>query len=104
MSNKFSPAKEQLDIIKDNVTPIEILNEDELLERLDKSHTSGIPLRIKQGFDASSPDLHIGHAVSIWKLKTFQDLGHTVIFLIGDFTAMVGDPSGKSGKSGNTFF
>ncbi len=93
---KFPTVKEQLKRIKGSVVPAEIVSEGELAERLDKSRVTGEPLRIKQGFDATAPDLHIGHAVSLWKLKTFQDLGHTVIFLIGDYTAMVGDPSGKS--------
>jgi tyrosyl-tRNA synthetase len=92
----FLPAKDQLAILKDSVPPMEIIEEGELLEKLEKSRAENRPLRIKQGFDASAPDLHIGHAVSIWKLRAFQDLGHTVIFLIGDFTAMIGDPSGKS--------
>lgn len=96
MTNNFPPVKEQLERLKDSVPPAEIVHEDELAERLDRSMREGIPLRVKQGFDASSPDLHIGHAVSLWKLRTFQKLGHTVVFLIGDFTAMVGDPSGMS--------
>ncbi len=96
MNNNFLPVKEQLDRIKDSVEPVEILDEEELALRLEISIKEDRPLRIKQGFDASAPDLHIGHAVSLWKLKTFQDLGHRVIFLIGDFTAMIGDPSGKS--------
>ncbi len=94
--NNFLPATEQLAILKDSVPPIEIIDEAELLDRLEKSRAENRPLIVKQGFDASAPDLHIGHAVSIWKLKTFQDLGHTVVFLIGDFTAMIGDPTGKS--------
>lgn len=93
---KFLPATEQLKRLKDAVEPVDIVSEDELIAKLEKSRTTGKPLRIKQGFDASAPDLHVGHAVSLWKLKAFQDLGHTVIFLIGDFTGMVGDPSGKS--------
>jgi len=94
--SRFPPVKEQLERLKESVSPIEIVSEDELAERIDHSRTEERSLRIKQGFDASSPDLHLGHAVSIWKLKTFQDLGHKVFFVIGDFTAMIGDPSGKS--------
>jgi len=90
------PPLDQLAILKDSVPPVEIVEEDELLAKLEKARAENRPLRIKQGFDASAPDLHIGHAVSIWKLRAFQDLGHTVIFVIGDFTAMIGDPSGKS--------
>lgn len=96
MKKTFPSLNEQLDLIKSNVAPAEIISEDELAKRIECSIKEGRPLRIKQGFDASSPDLHVGHAVSIWKLRTFQDLGHTVVFVIGDFTAMVGDPSGKS--------
>jgi len=70
----------------------EIIREDELRERLD----SGRPLRIKAGFDPTAPDLHLGHTVLVNKLRQFQDLGHHVLFLIGDFTGMIGDPSGRS--------
>ena len=70
----------------------EILIEDELVERL----KSGKKLKIKAGFDPTAPDLHLGHTVLINKMKTFQDLGHEVIFLIGDFTGMIGDPTGKN--------
>ena len=70
----------------------EILLEDELLQRLEQ----GKPLRVKAGFDPTAPDLHLGHTVLINKLRQFQELGHEVIFLIGDFTGMIGDPSGKS--------
>lgn len=70
----------------------EILKQDELRQRLE----SGRPLRVKAGFDPTAPDLHLGHTVLLNKLRQFQDLGHTVIFLIGDFTGMIGDPSGKS--------
>jgi len=74
----------------------EIIREEELQERLEKSLATGKPLRVKAGFDPTAPDLHIGHTVLIQKLKHFQDLGHQVIFLIGDFTGLIGDPSGKS--------
>ncbi len=74
----------------------EIIREEELRERLQKSLETGKPLRVKAGFDATAPDIHLGHTVLIRKLKHFQDLGHTVIFLIGDFTAMIGDPSGRT--------
>jgi tyrosyl-tRNA synthetase len=80
----------QLDTIKRGV--VEVLPEDELISKLEK----GRPLRIKAGFDPTAPDLHLGHTVLIQKMKQFQDLGHEVIFLIGDFTGMIGDPSGKS--------
>ena len=84
----------QLALIKQGCQ--EIIREEELKERLEKSLASGKPLRVKAGFDPTAPDLHLGHTVLIQKLKHFQDLGHQVIFLIGDFTGLIGDPSGKS--------
>jgi len=75
---------------------VEVLVETELEEKLKKSISSGVPLKIKAGFDPTAPDLHLGHTVLIQKLKQFQDLGHEVHFLIGDFTAMIGDPTGKN--------
>jgi tyrosyl-tRNA synthetase len=85
---------EQLALINQGVQ--EIIREEELAARLNKSLASGKPLRVKAGFDPTAPDLHLGHTVLIHKLKHFQDLGHQVIFLIGDFTGLIGDPSGKS--------
>jgi len=82
--------KNTLDIIRRGVD--EILLEEELIERLKK----GIPLRVKAGFDPTAPDLHLGHTVLLNKMRQFQDLGHEVQFLIGDFTGMIGDPSGKN--------
>ena len=75
---------------------VEILPREDLEKKLARSIRTGEPLRIKEGFDASAPDLHLGHAVQLRKLRQFQDLGHEVVFLIGDFTAMIGDPSGRS--------
>src|SRR5437660_3464900 len=92
--SKFAPVDEQLAYIKKGSA--EILRESELRSKLEKSRTSGTPLRIKAGFDPAAPDLHLGHTVLLRKLKHFQDLGHTVIFLIGDFTGMIGDPTGRS--------
>jgi len=74
----------------------EIIRESDLRERLAKSRQSGKPMRVKAGFDPTAPDLHLGHTVLMRKLKHFQDMGHTVIFLIGDFTGLIGDPSGRS--------
>ena len=74
----------------------ELLLEAELVEKLNLSNKSGAPLRIKAGFDPTAPDLHLGHTVLINKLRHFQDLGHHILFLIGDFTGMIGDPTGKS--------
>lgn len=89
MSN-FLPAEEQLALIQRGTH--EIISEEDLLKKLKENR----PLKIKAGFDPTAPDLHFGHTVLINKLKTFQDLGHEVTFLIGDYTAMIGDPSGKS--------
>jgi tyrosyl-tRNA synthetase len=90
----FPPVDEQLAYIKKGAA--EIIRETELRERLEKSLKTGKPLRVKAGFDPTAPDLHVGHTVLLRKLKHFQDLGHTVIFLIGDFTGMIGDPTGRS--------
>jgi tyrosyl-tRNA synthetase len=75
---------------------VEVLDENELEGKLKRAIETGIPLRIKAGFDPTAPDLHLGHTVLIQKMKHFQDLGHRVMFLIGDFTGLIGDPSGKS--------
>src|SRR5215472_11376636 len=91
---KFPPVDEQLAYI--NKGAAEIIRESDLRERLEKSLKTGKPLRVKAGFDPTAPDLHVGHTVLLRKLKHFQDLGHTVIFLIGDFTGMIGDPTGRS--------
>src|SRR5664280_3903025 len=85
---------EQMAVIKRGT--VEVLIEKELEEKLAKSISTGVPLKIKAGFDPTAPDLHLGHTVLIQKLRQFQDLGHQVIFLIGDFTGLIGDPSGKS--------
>jgi len=90
----FAPVEEQLTYIKKGSA--EIIREAELRAKLEKSLASGTPLRVKAGFDPTAPDLHLGHTVLLRKLKHFQDLGHTVIFLVGDFTGMIGDPSGRS--------
>jgi tyrosyl-tRNA synthetase len=90
----FAPVEEQLAYIKKGAA--EIIHERELRERLENSLKTGKPMRVKAGFDPTAPDLHVGHTVLIRKLKHFQDLGHTVIFLIGDFTGMIGDPTGRS--------
>jgi tyrosyl-tRNA synthetase len=75
---------------------VDVISREELAAKLKKSQESGVPLRVKAGFDPTAPDLHLGHTVLIQKLKHFQDLGHDVKFLIGDFTGMIGDPTGKS--------
>lgn len=88
------PPLEQLKIIKRGV--VEIIQEEELLEKLKESYINKKPLRVKAGFDPTAPDLHLGHTVLLNKMRQFQELGHEVIFLIGDFTGMIGDPTGKS--------
>jgi tyrosyl-tRNA synthetase len=90
----FAPVDEQLAYIKKGSA--EIIREAELRAKLEKSRAQGKPLRVKLGMDPTAPDLHLGHTVVLRKLKHFQDLGHTVIFLIGDFTGMIGDPTGRS--------
>ena len=90
----FAPVDEQLTYIKKGSA--EIVKESELREKLEKSRKSGTPLRVKLGMDPTAPDLHLGHTVVLRKLKHFQDLGHTAIFLIGDFTGMIGDPTGRT--------
>ena len=71
----------------------------DLRERLEKSRQTGVPLRVKAGFDPTAPDLHLGHTVLMRKLKHFQDLGHQVIFLVGDYTSLIGDPTGRNGDA-----
>jgi tyrosyl-tRNA synthetase len=90
----FISAVEQLAILKRGTTHIEI--EADLLKKLEKSKATNTPLRVKAGFDPTAPDLHLGHTVLLTKMRQFQDLGHHVIFLIGDFTARIGDPSGRN--------
>jgi len=86
--------EEQFEYLKNGA--VEIIREEELKSKLAKAARTGNPLRVKAGFDPTAPDLHLGHTVLIRKLKHFQDLGHTVIFLIGDFTGLIGDPSGRN--------
>lgn len=90
----FKKPQEQLEIIKRGTS--EIISEEGLLAKFKRSAEENEPLRIKAGFDPTAPDLHLGHCVLLKKLREFQNLGHTVLFLIGDFTAMIGDPSGRS--------
>lgn len=90
----FASVDEQLEVLRRGT--VEIVPEDELTAKLERSRQADRPLVVKQGFDPTRPDLHIGHAVSLYKLRDFQRLGHRVVFLIGDFTARVGDPSGQS--------
>ncbi len=91
---QFVPVDQQIAYLRKGAA--EIIREEDLRAKLEASYKSGKPLRVKLGVDPTAPDLHLGHTVVLRKLKHFQDLGHTAIFLIGDFTAMVGDPTGQS--------
>jgi len=94
MRGNHMDLSEEMKIIKRGTN--EIISEEELEKKLIHSKKTKVPLRIKQGFDPSAPDIHLGHTVGLRKLRHFQDLGHDVYFLIGDFTGMIGDPSGRS--------
>jgi tyrosyl-tRNA synthetase len=87
-------VEEQMTVIRQGA--VEIIPEEDLKRKLERSLKENQPLIIKQGFDPTAPDIHLGHTVGLRKLRQFQDLGHTVVFLIGDFTGMIGDPSGRS--------
>jgi tyrosyl-tRNA synthetase len=90
----FAPVQEQLEYLRKGFS--EIIREEDLKERLEQCLKANRPLRVKAGFDPTAPDLHLGHTVLLRKLKHFQDLGHTVIFLIGDMTGLIGDPTGRN--------
>lgn len=90
----FIDPKKQLEIIRKGSE--EIISEEQLIKKLKKSSSTNKPLRIKAGFDPTAPDIHLGHCVLLKKLRDFQQLGHIVVLIIGDFTAMIGDPSGRS--------
>ncbi|MGH9606518.1 MAG: tyrosine--tRNA ligase [Terracidiphilus sp.] len=90
----FLPVDEQLDLLEKGAA--EIIRVSDLRERLEESRKTGRPLRVKAGFDPTAPDLHLGHTVLMRKLRHFQQLGHTVIFLVGDFTSLIGDPTGRN--------
>ncbi|MFZ0980860.1 MAG: tyrosine--tRNA ligase [Candidatus Acidiferrales bacterium] len=93
-SEKFKPVEEQLALLRKGAA--EVIREEELKAKLEKSIAAGKPLRVYLGVDPTAPDIHLGHTVVLRKLKHFQDMGHTAIFLIGDFSAMIGDPTGQS--------
>jgi tyrosyl-tRNA synthetase len=90
----FPEVAEQIDLLKKGA--LEIISEEDLEKKLARSLKTGNPLLVKAGFDPTAPDIHLGHTVLIRKMKHFQDLGHTVVFLIGDFTGLIGDPSGRN--------
>jgi tyrosyl-tRNA synthetase len=91
---KFPSVNEQIDLIKYGA--VEIIPEDELVKKIERSIKTGKPLKVKLGCDPTKPDLHLGHSVVLRKLRHFQELGHIAVLIIGDFTAMIGDPSGRS--------
>ncbi len=93
MPSHFSPVEEQLEILRRGA--VHLVDEPQLRAKLERSRATGKPLTIKAGFDPSSPDLHLGHTVLLRKMRHFQDLGHHVVFLVGSFTALIGDPTGK---------
>jgi tyrosyl-tRNA synthetase len=93
-NHQFKPVDEQIAYLRKGAA--EIIREEDLRAKLEASYKTGKPLRVKLGVDPTAPDLHLGHTVVLRKLKHFQDMGHTAIFLVGDFTAMVGDPTGQS--------
>ena len=90
----FPAVAEQLDLLRKGA--LEVISEEDLEKKLARSLKTGKPLLVKAGFDPTAPDIHLGHTVLIRKMKHFQDLGHTVVFLIGDFTGLIGDPSGRN--------
>ncbi len=92
--SEFLPVDEQMDLLQKGAA--EIIRVSDLRERLEESRKTGTPLRVKAGFDPTAPDLHLGHTVLMRKLRHFQQLGHTVIFLVGDFTSLIGDPTGRN--------
>jgi tyrosyl-tRNA synthetase len=94
LRQKFLPVDEQMDLLEKGAA--EIIRVADLRERLEESRKTGRPLRVKAGFDPTAPDLHLGHTVLMRKLRHFQQLGHTVIFLVGDSTALIGDPTGRN--------
>src|SRR3989475_7242113 len=90
----FLPPQEQLEYLRKGA--VDIIRGEELLGKLQRAFKEKAPLTVKVGFDPSAPDLHLGHTVVIRKMKHFQDMGHRVVFVIGDFTGMIGDPTGQS--------
>ncbi len=90
----FPPVAEQLELLRGGA--VDLISEEELGKKLERSRETGKPLVVKVGFDPSAPDIHLGHTVVMRKMKQFQDLGHQIVFVVGDFTGMIGDPSGRS--------
>src|SRR5512135_1626452 len=93
-ANLRAELERQLAVIRTGTE--EILPEAEFVRKLERSIATGAPLRVKQGFDPTAPDIHLGHTIGLRKLRAFQDLGHQVVLIVGSYTALVGDPSGRS--------
>src|SRR5499426_3791688 len=93
-SPTFLPVDEQMELLTRGT--VDLITEGELRRKLERSRAQGKPLTVKVGFDPTAPDIHLGHTVLLRKMRQFQDLGHRVIFLIGDFTGLIGDPTGRS--------
>ncbi|HEX4382997.1 MAG TPA: tyrosine--tRNA ligase, partial [Myxococcales bacterium] len=93
MLRKATPAEQLAEVTRGAV---DVHTREDLLRKLTHSYEKQVPLRVKMGFDPTAPDLHLGHTVPLERMRRFQDLGHTVIFLIGDFTASIGDPTGRN--------
>src|SRR5437762_13324802 len=92
--SRSAEVERQLDVIRSGIE--ELIPEEELIRKLERSIASRRPLRVKQGFDPTAPDIHLGHTVGLRKLRQFQELGHQVVLIVGDYTGLVGDPSGRS--------
>src|SRR5437879_10418493 len=92
--SRSAAIERQLEVIRSGIE--ELIPEEDLVRKLERSLATGTPLRVKQGFDPTAPDIHLGHTVGLRKLRQFQDLGHQVVLIVGDYTGMVGDPSGLS--------
>src|SRR5882757_11528071 len=91
---RSAEVERQLEVIRSGIE--ELIPEEELIRKLERSVASRKPLRVKQGFDPTAPDIHLGHTIGLRKLRQFQDLGHQVVLIVGNYTGMVGDPSGRN--------
>src|SRR6059036_3982451 len=92
--SRSAAIERQLEVIRSGIE--ELIPEEDLVRKLERSLATKTPLRIKQGFDPTAPDIHLGHTIGLRKLRQFQDLGHQVVLIVGSYTALVGDPSGRS--------
>src|SRR5437879_10638708 len=92
--SRSAAIERQLEVIRSGIE--ELIPEVEMVRKLERSLATKTPLRVKQGFDPTAPDIHLGHTIGLRKLRQFQELGHQVVLIVGDFSALVGDPSGRS--------